>query len=188
MSKKSKLLRGVALVVVLCILGVLGWYAYTNRHVIASAVRLIGRSAQAQIEKYLPRKKVVDGYALVPPHEFDQRLQEAQKLKNNVLLLDVRTPEEFKQGHIPGAININVFDAEFVKKVQEYIDQLKAQDPKAPVVLFVYCKGGARSKKATTMLYKAGIRDMVELDGGIMAWQKAGLPVVKIEPQPECGK
>ena len=84
------------------------------------------------------------------------------------VILDVRTPAEFTQGHIPGAVNINVKDGTFVRKVSEL-------DKNSPV--YVYCRSGVRSAKAVELLKNEGFTKIYNLRGGIQAWTQKGLPV-----------
>ncbi len=81
------------------------------------------------------------------------------------LLLDVRTPQEFNSGHIPGAENI---------AVQELASRLSEVPQGQPVV--IYCRSGNRSAQASQILYSAGYGDVYDL-GGIIDWQAAGLPI-----------
>lgn len=81
----------------------------------------------------------------------------------DVQLVDVRTPEEYAEGHIPGAININVFDNDFIDEA------LKSLDKSKPVA--VYCKSGRRSADAATKLSKNGFK-VTNLKGGYLAWEK----------------
>ncbi len=76
-------------------------------------------------------------------------------------LLDVRTPEEFSDGHLENAININWYDANFV-------DQLK--DIPKENTLYVYCKKGGRSAEAATLLDSLGYK-VIDLQGGYDAYQ-----------------
>lgn len=80
--------------------------------------------------------------------------------REEVQLVDVRTAEEFAEGHIPGAVNMDVngvaFDA-----------QIATLDTERPVAL--YCRSGRRSKVAAEKVAKAGF-EVVELDGGILSW------------------
>lgn len=82
------------------------------------------------------------------------------------ILVDVRTAGEFRQGHVPGAINIP-------------LDQLaKRSDEIAkghPVV--VICASGNRSKRGATILQKAGHDTVYNLQGGTMVWMMNGLPL-----------
>lgn len=89
------------------------------------------------------------------------------KTENNVQILDVRTPEEFKGGFIAGAVNINWNSNKFGSDVQK-IDKSK------PV--YVYCFSGARSSSAAAYMRKEGFKEVYELSGGIQKWRAAGLP------------
>ena len=85
-------------------------------------------------------------------------------------IIDVRTPEEFAEGHLDGAININVQDPEFMSRIA-------ALDPSG--LYAVYCRSGNRSQAAVTALADSGIPGVFELETGIIGWQEAGLPVVR---------
>jgi rhodanese-related sulfurtransferase len=93
----------------------------------------------------------------------------AAKLPGTVLL-DVRTPAEFAQGHLPGAVNVDVESADFATKVA-------ALDPSASYA--VYCRSANRSKVAMTVMQQAGFTRLFDLAGGITAWQSAGGEVVQ---------
>ena len=88
----------------------------------------------------------------------------------NVVILDVRTVEEFKDGHIANALNIDVNQKKFVKKA-------KATLPKDKTIA-VYCRSGRRSANAAELLAKKGYK-CVNLYGGILAWIENGKPVVQ---------
>lgn len=80
----------------------------------------------------------------------------------NVVLLDVRTPEEFSQGHIPGAKNIDVLqEAEFRKQILAL--------PKDKSYL-VYCRSGKRSSTALQLMKENGFADVKHLKTGIAGW------------------
>ena len=81
--------------------------------------------------------------------------------REEVQLVDVRTPEEYAEGHIAGAVNIDV-------KGEAFDEQLSTLDPKRPVAL--YCRGGRRSKVAAERAVKAGFK-VFELDKGYLSWQ-----------------
>ncbi len=81
---------------------------------------------------------------------------------SDVILLDVRTPEEYSQGHLENALNINWFDADFDKQVEK-IDKDET--------IYVYCKVGGRSAKAQQKLLTLGYKNVVNLDGGYDAWR-----------------
>ena len=83
--------------------------------------------------------------------------------KKKVVVLDVRTTQEFNEGHLPNAVQIDVMDS--VAFVQQ-ISQLK----KGKTYL-VYCKSGRRSTKAATIMEQQGFRHIWNMEGGITAWK-----------------
>ncbi len=83
----------------------------------------------------------------------------------DVQRVDVRTLGEYSENHIPGSININVLNDDFALMADSLLHKDK------PVA--VYCRSGKRSKKAASILGKAGY-EVYELDGGFNAWQEAG--------------
>lgn len=85
-----------------------------------------------------------------------------------LVVLDVRTPSEFADGSLSGAINIDRFDPAFA-------DHLNRLDKNAPYV--VYCRTGNRSSEATAVMADLGFTNVYEINGGILAWSGAGLPV-----------
>jgi rhodanese-related sulfurtransferase len=91
------------------------------------------------------------------------------KMAEPATVLDVRSADEFKSGHLEKALNIDINNSQF--------EDLSSKLDKSKPVL-VYCLAGARSKKAGQILRKKGFT-VLELKGGIDAWQEEGLPVVK---------
>lgn len=87
-----------------------------------------------------------------------------------VQLVDVRTPEEYSQGHIAGARNIDFYDKSFVTEA------VKALDKSRPVA--VYCRSGKRSAAAAGQLVAKGYK-VVNLKGGVIAWTKDKMPLEK---------
>jgi phage shock protein E len=82
------------------------------------------------------------------------------------VVIDVRTPEEYASGHIPGALNIP-FD-QVARRISE-VD--------APHGVALYCMVGPRARKGESALLSAGYTSVLHLEGGLAAWQAAGLPV-----------
>jgi rhodanese-related sulfurtransferase len=95
-----------------------------------------------------------------------------QKNKNNpdFVVLDVRTPEEFKDGHIEGAININYNSGGFKTELSE-LNKNKTY--------FVYCRTGRRSAEAVKIMRDLGFTNIIQMKGDILKWQSANLPLVK---------
>lgn len=85
-------------------------------------------------------------------------------------LIDVRTPEEYEEGHIQGAVNINFYDDSFET-------QLNALDKQTKII--VYCAVGGRSGKSYKKVQALGFANAYDLKGGIKAWVKSGRSVVK---------
>ncbi len=89
----------------------------------------------------------------------------AEKLKGttNAKLVDVRTSEEFQQGAIEGAINIDFQANDFESK----ISQLDKNQP-----TFIYCQAGGRSGKALKKMRELGFKEVYELQNGYRSWKK----------------
>ncbi|MDX5326347.1 MAG: rhodanese-like domain-containing protein [Bacteroidota bacterium] len=85
------------------------------------------------------------------------------------ILLDVRTPEEYSQGHLEGAMHIDFYG-------QDFQNEISKLDKDTPV--YVYCRSGGRSGKTMDMMKQMGFKEVYNLDGGITAWQGSGKPVV----------
>lgn len=82
--------------------------------------------------------------------------------------LDVRTPEEYAQGHIAGSKNIDVLDSDFEGDALETLDKDRT--------VALYCRSGRRSKKAAEILTAGGF-SVVELSAGFNGWTEAGKQV-----------
>ena len=86
----------------------------------------------------------------------------------SAVVLDVRTSKEFAEGHLPKSINYDWNGNNFQS-------QIKTLDKSKPI--FVYCLSGGRSAKAAEDLRSQGFKNVYELKGGIMQWQRANLPM-----------
>lgn len=104
----------------------------------------------------------------------DVSVQEAAALLKSppagLMIIDVRTPEEFREGHLPGAQNMDFFGGRFDL-------QLHAMPKDRPILL--YCRAGQRSGGAYEAMSKAGATTILHMNEGIDAWRKAGLPLEK---------
>lgn len=95
--------------------------------------------------------------------------KELNAKNKDIVLIDVRTPNEFKSGHIENAVNIDIYSDEFKQK-------LSGLDKNTAV--YVYCKKGGRSAKAARTMIDMGFQEVYDLDGGMRSWEKQNLKVV----------
>ena len=95
---------------------------------------------------------------------------EAKLALPNIQIVDVRTPDEYKAGHIGNAININFYDADFKA-------QMAKLDKSKP--LAVYCGVGGRSAKAAAIVSELGFKTVYDLQGGMSVWRSKGKKEVK---------
>jgi len=98
-----------------------------------------------------------DAISVLNKNQFAEAIQ-----GKKVVLVDVRTPAEYSEGFIEGAINIDYFNQ------QSFIKQISALDKKEPV--YLYCRSGNRSMKAARQLVSLGFENVYDLAGGYMAW------------------
>ncbi|WP_338793030.1 rhodanese-like domain-containing protein [Bernardetia sp. MNP-M8] len=96
------------------------------------------------------------------PQDFAVEMTELKSFN----LIDVRTTQEYEQGNISKAKNINFNDASF----GEELNKLEKNKP-----LFIYCKSGGRSAKAVEKAKEMGFEHIIELDGGIESWNDANV-------------
>ena len=96
------------------------------------------------------------------PQDLAARLQQGE----NILVLDVRQPAEYREGHVRGSQLVPL------DQLAQRIDDLPRDRP-----IVAMCRSGNRSGVATGMLKRAGFTDVSNLKGGILAWQQQGLPV-----------
>lgn len=97
---------------------------------------------------------------------------EAAKLidSKKVVILDVRTPAEFAEGHITGATNLDFHAPDFRAKLEKL-------DKNQPYL--VHCAAGGRSGQACKLMNRLEFKTVYDLKGGMQAWEKAGQPVEK---------
>lgn len=106
----------------------------------------------------------LSGYASIAPE------QAVRLMNDGAFMLDVRSLDEYRSGHLTGAKNISVAD------LPAKLDSLEAHKS-GPTI--VYCESGMRSARACGLLRKAGFEQLHNLSGGISAWRGANLPIVK---------
>lgn len=129
---------------------------------------ILAGCAGASTADYQSNVLGMDNY-LLPPALAAEALQNPEKSKN-LQIIDVRTPEEFDESCLKGAKMIDIRSADFDQ-------QIAALDKEASYL--VYCRSGRRSADAVAKMRAAGIKDILEIEGGIASWQQNGLPVEK---------
>ena len=92
-----------------------------------------------------------------------EKWKEQLENDNDAVILDVRTEEELEEGKIPGAKNIDIY------KAQDFIDEVEKLDKSKNY--YVYCRSGARSKQACTILDQKGFENTYNLVGGFSQWE-----------------
>jgi rhodanese-related sulfurtransferase len=100
----------------------------------------------------------------ISPQELEARMAKGDAPR----VVDVRTPEEFRAGHIPGAINVPH------DQVAAHAKELASERGVA-----IYCVKGPRARLGEQALAAAGVGGVLHVEGGFAAWQAAGLPVEK---------
>ncbi|MBA7478960.1 Thiosulfate sulfurtransferase GlpE [subsurface metagenome] len=103
----------------------------------------------------------------IPPAEASALIEEMEG-DPGFVVIDARRPDEFAAGYIPGAINID--SAHF----SEHLASLD-QDG----TYLICCRRGGRSAGVRELMREAGFREVYDIEGGMNAWQAAGLPVVR---------
>lgn len=95
----------------------------------------------------------------IGPKEFKEKMEKF----DDVVLIDVRTPEEIAFHALPGHVAINIADPSFTMKIDE-LDREKSY--------FVYCRSGNRSAHACRYMMMQGFKKLYNLQGGIVAWDE----------------
>jgi len=85
-------------------------------------------------------------------------------------IIDVRTPEEYADGHLSGSTMIDFYEADFA-------DRIAALDRDTPYL--IYCRSGNRSGETRELMEQLGFTDVRDVDGGIVAWADADLTIVR---------
>jgi rhodanese-related sulfurtransferase len=90
--------------------------------------------------------------------------------KPDFVILDVRTPEEFAEGHIASSVNLDVQSRDFENALKK-LDRKKSY--------LVYCRTGNRSRMATVAMESLGFRSIFHMNEGIVKWKQQGLPLTR---------
>ena len=104
------------------------------------------------------------------PSEVSPTVAEKLIKEGKVTVIDVRTKDEFDEGHIAGAKNIDIKQADFEKQLAS-LDKSKSY--------LVHCQAGGRSKASMKFFEKLGFQSIFHLTDGILGWEEAGKPLQK---------
>lgn len=130
-----------------------------------AALAAVGLSACSADDTATPDAASAEaaGIRVATPEEASEILASQQ-----VVLLDVRTPAEFAEGRLAGAQNIDQMAPDFADRLAEL--------PRDESYV-IYCRSGNRSAQARAVMEDLGFTDVVDIEGGILAWSQAGLPI-----------
>lgn len=106
-----------------------------------------------------------NGFQSLSVEDFEKAIADT-----SVVRLDVRSADEFAEGHIKGSLNLDVLKSDFEEKAVATLPKEKT--------IAVNCRSGRRSKNAASILVKNGFK-VIELDSGYNGWVSAGKPVTK---------
>lgn len=120
---------------------------------------LFNRSVKLKERKGSFVIKDVEGFVSVNPEQFAELVE-----SGDYVIIDVRTPEEYAEGHIEGALNIDFKSDEFQKIARKKLKKVSS--------LAIYCRSGRRSKEAAKVLSRMGFSGY-ELDKGYLSWTDA---------------
>jgi rhodanese-related sulfurtransferase len=125
-----------------------------------SVLALSFNSCSSQTEKAKAPQESVD---VMISEVIDQTTWESKILETeNPQIIDVRTAQEFSEGHLDNALNIDYYASDF----QDMVSTLDKEQP-----VYVYCRSGGRSAKAAEIMKNSGFKVIYDLKGGYMAWK-----------------
>lgn len=101
-----------------------------------------------------------------------RELMQRRAGQRDFVILDVRTPEEFAEGHLSGAVNMNVLASDFAARLAT-LERGKTY--------LVYCRTGNRSTKAVQAMERLGFQSVHHMFEGIIGWQKKGFPISRTQ-------
>lgn len=157
LSRKKRFISNTMIILMINV-KYLFWLALATI-VLVSCARIMSKSSTRG------DKVLLTPYASVNADEFQSLIADP-----TVQLLDVRTQEEFDEGHIAGALLVDVNDSAFVEKAMAVLDVNRA--------VAVYCRSGRRSARAASLLSENRFK-VTNLNGGVIAWQDSGKVLVK---------
>ncbi len=113
----------------------------------------------------MAQTQIVEDIAPIEAHDLIQR----NKGNQNFVIIDVRTQEEYADGYIEGAVNLDYYSEDFGEELDR-LDKVKTY--------LIYCRTARRSGVALRMMEELGFGEVYNMSGGIVEWEAEGLPVV----------
>ena len=107
----------------------------------------------------------IESYKNLSAQKTKALINDYKETSKKLIIIDVRTIEEYKKGHLTNSKLIDFFDSNFE-------DKIKNLDKKIPYL--VHCQSGGRSMKAFKLMQSLGFKKVYHLDGGMLAWKKLG--------------
>jgi rhodanese-related sulfurtransferase len=106
--------------------------------------------------------------------QIDTEQFDKMRVQKDTVVLDVRTPREFKQGHVPGAVNMDINNPQFRQSLEK-LDKSKTY--------LVHCARGVRSARAAKLMSSIGFTSLFDYHGGFDEWKMSGKPIEKPEQE-----
>ena len=103
--------------------------------------------------------------------------------QQNTVVIDIREPEEYQQGHIENVVNYprGVLESKMCQHpcVQHHAEPMAALEDMGNKSVYLICRSGARTALAAQSLHDMGFSDVISVAGGMLAWEESGYPVEK---------
>lgn len=131
----------------------------------------ISQTAFAQTEKPIPDYQIIENITPEKAYSLIQSYREGCPCnRENFVIIDVRTPEEYANGHIENAINLDYYSETFKDELNK-LDKNKAY--------LIYCRSGRRTGTVLDIMKELGFTEVYNMLGGITQWEAKGLPIIK---------
>jgi hydroxyacylglutathione hydrolase len=148
-------------------------YLIVSEPQLAEVTRVLRKIGVEKIGGYFDAEKITqsafrtESFDSATPHELKDRIANAQ-----VSLIDVRRDTEWTEGHVETA------EHHFLGRLRDAIPNINKSKP-----IVLQCRTGKRSAIAASLLQAAGVKDVINMIGGMIQWQQSGLPVVRDDMQ-----
>jgi rhodanese-related sulfurtransferase len=130
------------------------------------AMLALGKASIAETDTAIEETQVIKN---VSPQEAHVLIEKNNK-NPDFVILDVRTPEEFSEGHIEDAVNLDFYSDNFEEELEK-LDKNKTY--------VTHCRSGSRSAKTLNLMKELGFKEAYNITGGIVQWESEGLPTTK---------